>query len=542
MGIFCNTDAGDATPYGGVSQAHSGQVLANRISVFFPPIVLLVVLFCGVPEGWAQAVSIDQTTADQRQLLQAQPEITFSRASRMTGDRLRIVVKDVDRQEFDGVGAALTDSGAWLIANKLTAAQRQKLLAAFFGRDGAGLGIVTTGMSGSGYDMNGYPSFTYDDLPSGTDFPQAKFSVVHDDTSIVPLLHQIQSVNPAIKLFGIPYSAPAWMKDSGKLDTGTFIARPEYEKSFATYFVRYVQAYRDRNLPLYALMIENEPDYVSGTYPSMLLSAPEEARIITYLGPALRAAGFATVKILGWDHNWSVPPGTQDSGNGRKVENVSRKDDGLEYPEELLRSSAERFLAGTAYHCYAGEPAVQATLHRAFPHKGIWDTECAGGPLSTSWQEAFSANMSRLIIPEIRNWSRSHVWWTLTQDQEFGPQYGNCSSKDCSPLVMIDTRTSPVTVHYLPGYYMLAHIGRFVLPGAHVVESDDSGIPEVAFRNPDGSHVLVVCNPQPGPAAIRVEWNHSSFTYDISSNAIVTFTWNKKLAAGRNISVPPHGL
>lgn len=488
--------------------------------------MLAALVSCGAR---AQTVTVVQTTADQTQLLEPQASLEFN------GTKLgstTITVTGTQKQQFDGVGAAVTDSGAWLIANKLTPAQRAELLKSFFTSSGAGMNVLTTGMSGSGYDMNGSASFTYDDIKSGTDFPQAHFSVAHDDAYIVPLLHQILRLNPDMKLFGVPYSSPAWMKDSGKLDTGTFIGKPEYEKSFATYFVKYVQAYRARGLPLYALVIENEPDYAAGTYPSMLLTAEEEGHIIEFLGPALHNAGLSSTKILGWDHNWSVPPGTKDQGNGRINRNSNDVDDGYKYPEILLTNGAVRsYLAGTAYHCYGGDPGVQQRIHQEFPTKDIWNIECAGGALKTPWADAFNLGMAHQILPEIQNWSRSHVWWTLVQDQDFGPQYGNCSSTECSPLVTIDTTSTPAKLVYQPGYYMQAHIGRFVRPDAFVVSSEAPGIPAAAFRNPDGSYVLVAYNQSTSATAVTVNWNGSSFGYAIAPQAIVTFTWKPGPAA-----------
>lgn len=503
--------------------------MRNRKLTRFPAssilLGLLTVLNLHARRSNAQTVSVFETTADQTRFLQPQPATSFNGAK---GGAFTITVTSIKKQPFDGVGAALTDSGAWLIAHRLSSRQRSDLLKAFFSSEGAGLNVLTTGLSGSGYDMNGAASFTYDDIAPGSDFPQNRFSVRHDDAYIVPVLHEILKINPDLKLFGIPYSAPAWMKDSGKLDAGRFIGKPTYERSFATYFVKYVQAYHERNLPIYALMIENEADYTSGTYPSMLLTAEEEAGIIAYLRPALDKAGFSPVKILGWDHNWSVADGTQvhETGIGRVV-NVSGGDDGINYPEALLsRIDINRDLAGTAYHCYGGAPSTQSILEREFPAKGIWNTECAGGPLKTSWAAAFHQGMSEQILPEIQNWSRSHVWWTLVQDQDFGPQTGNCTSQDCSPLVTIDTSSSPAKIIYRPGYYMLAQIGRFVRPGASVIESHDNGLPQAAFRNPDGSYVLVAYNADTSAAGVSVKWNNSSFRYVIAPSAIVTFTWN----------------
>src|SRR5262245_41899331 len=55
---------------------------------------------------------------------------------------------DPDRryQEIVGFGAAVTDSSAWLIQNRLNAGQRAALLGELFGRDG-GLGLSFTRIS-----------------------------------------------------------------------------------------------------------------------------------------------------------------------------------------------------------------------------------------------------------------------------------------------------------------------------------------------------------------------------------------------------------
>lgn len=466
-----------------------------------------------------QTVTVVETTADQTQLLQTQPSLVFDGAS---GGEYTITVSSTLEQPWDGVGGELTDSGAWLIYDVLTESQRNSLLNSLFSPPaggGVGFNILRTGMSGSGYDVDPATgealttSYTYDDLASGTDLPMADFSTSHDDAYIIPVLQQILSLDQDLEIFAVPFSPPAWMKTSDNLDYGNFNTSPSYEQSLSTYIVDYLNSYSASNIPIYGVAIQNEPDYASGSYPGELLAASDEANIINYLGPALTAAHFGGTKILGWDHNWSVP--------------TSSGDDGIAYPETLLGDSTiYPYMAGTSYHCYGGTPSVQTTLHNAYPDMDIWDLECAGGSPGTSWASWFAYEAGEHLFPEIQNWGRSHLWWTLAQDQNFGPEYGNCSSANCSPIVTINTSTDPATITYQPEYYILAQFSDFVRPGAYVVNSSGPGIGEAAFRNQDGSYVVVAYNGNSTASPITVAWNGTSFNYSMDPNSIATFTWS----------------
>ena len=37
-----------------------------------------------------------------------------------------------------------------------------------------------------------------------------------------------------------------------------------------------------------------------------------------------------------------------------------------------------QYTAGVAWHCYAGDPSAQTTVHNAFPGKDTYFTECSG--------------------------------------------------------------------------------------------------------------------------------------------------------------------
>ncbi len=78
-----------------------------------------------------------------------------------------ITVNDAVRyQRVKGVGAAMTDTSAWLIQNQLGPGSRTALMNDLFTKDGIHLGFTLIPMGGSDFSVAGQP-YTYDDLPAG---------------------------------------------------------------------------------------------------------------------------------------------------------------------------------------------------------------------------------------------------------------------------------------------------------------------------------------------------------------------------------------
>ncbi|PYT74370.1 MAG: hypothetical protein DMG39_03395 [Acidobacteria bacterium] len=66
------------------------------------------------------------------------------------------------------------------------------------------------------------------------------------------------------------------------------------------------------------------------------------------------------------------------------------------------------------------------------------------------------------------------------------------------------------------------------MPGAYRVESntfDQGSLEDVAFRNPDGSLVLLVLN-SGGTAAFNIGWAGKYASYKLAGGAVATFRWS----------------
>lgn len=444
------------------------------------------------------AVEVYESTTDLKESLQPKDSASFggTRAPALT-----ITVQPAKTyQQMDGFGASLTDSSAWLLYNKLDAAQRRDLMEKLFDpASGIGLNFLRQPMGASDFALNDY---SYDDLPAGESDPELqRFSIAHDQAYIIPVLKEALAVNPHLKIIATPWSAPGWMKTSGELIGGRL--KPEAYPAFAKYFVKFVQAYEAAGIPIFAITMQNEPLYIPNDYPGMGMNGHEQAAFLRdHLGPAFRAAHLKT-KVMIFDHNWNL----------------------IEFPITLLSDAkAAGFADGIATHCYGGTPAAQEELHSRFPDRPIWLTECSGG----DWQTGrILDEQASLIINSTRHWAKGVILWNLALDQDHGPYKGGC--KTCRGVVTINDAASPSTVATTVDFVALGHASKFLAPGAVRIDSNTFGhgsLEDVAFRNPDGSIVLMVLSGSNEPVLFNVESQGRYFSYQLQGGSVVTFRWH----------------
>jgi glucosylceramidase len=477
-------------------------------------VIILVIILINLGPNAPSVTTSDNiqvwlTLADGSKKLVQEPGLTFT-AGPGNGTVINVDPSTL-YQRIEGVGAAMTDSSAWLIGAKLTPDQRAALMSSLFTQDGINLNYIRVPMGASDFALQ---SYTYNDLPAGqTDPGLENFSISYDMAYIVPVLQQARELNPQLRFMGSPWSAPAWMKTNQSLNGGSLL--PEHRQAFADYHVKFIQAYTAAGIPIDAITPQNEPMHETNSYPSMLMMAAEQQTFVRdYLGPALAGAGLDT-KILILDHNWDL----------------------MNYPLAIMSDpTALAYIEGAAFHCYAGQVENQSIVHAAYPDKGIWFTECSGGEWSTNFGDNMSWNLKNLVIGNFGNWGKSLLLWNIALDENFGPQNGGCAN--CRGVVTINQLTGEVT--YNEEYYVLGHVSKFVSPGAYRAKSTshaEGGPENVAFLNPDGSLVLIVHST--AASTFDVEWNGQRFTYSLPAKGTVTFKWDAEITPGATVTSEP---
>lgn len=414
----------------------------------------------------------------------------------------RVIKVDPDRrfQRIEGFGAAITDASAWLIQTKLSPKQRKALMRELFDtRAGLGLGATRLTLAASDFSRSHY---TYNDMPPGQTDPQLKyFSIAPAKAEVIPTVREALGINPRLRIFLSPWSAPAWMKSSKSLIKGSLL--PEHYDAFARYLSRSVDAFERAGVPIYALTIQNEPAFEPPDYPGMLVEPAARADFIgNHLGPLL-AANKSKVKLFDWDHNWDKP----------------------EQPLAVLADAKARpFVDGVAWHCYGGNVSAHAKVQAAYPDKESWHTECSGGDWAPDWGGSLKWMTQNLIIGTMRGGGSGTILWNLALDEKRGPHLGGC--KDCRPVVTIDQASGNITRNV--EYYVLGHASKFVRNGARRIASEGGGdgIEHVAFRNPGrGPLVLIAVNGAKEARNFAVESGGQHFATSLAAGAVATFVW-----------------
>lgn len=439
--------------------------------------------------------------------LQPQTPFAFQAGSGGTGDNIT-VDENTRYQTFTGGGASFTDTAAWLMnsSGALTQAQRDAAMTKLFSpTDGIGLSFVRNPMGASDLARFGY---SYDDVPAGqTDPALAQFSIAHDLADVVPLTKQARQLNPALTVMASPWTAPAWMKDSGSLNGGWL--KSENYGAYASYFVKYLQAYQAQGVPVQYVTVQNEPTCCSG-YPSMSWNASGLAYFTkSELLPKLQAAGLST-KVLAHDWNWDV----YDSYAASTVDDAA------------VRTHPN--FGGVAWHGYGGDVTKQTTVHNQYPTLDAFGTEHSGGTWIANQQREDMLN----IVDYTRNWAKSVTKWSLAVDQNMGPHNGGCGT--CTGLVTVHNGDAQSgQVDYTIEYYTMGHLTKFVKPGAQRIASTAStSVPNVAWRNPDGSKALIAYNDASTAKTVTINWGSQHATYSLPGKTSATFTWAGTQAGG----------
>jgi glucosylceramidase len=457
------------------------------------------------------------TTADGASKLTQQADITLGAVARGS---VNVAVNDSLNQQTmsGGFGASFTDSSSYLLANlkaQNPTGYSTLMNQLFSSTSGIGLNMWRLPMGSS--DFTAAPAhWTDDDTQGPTNNPTQNFALTSYDTGrIIPTIKDALAINPNLRIVASPWSAPAWMKNTGSLvchvgtTDGTLLT--QYNQAWADYFVKWINAYQAAGVPIWGITPQNEPGYCPTDYPGMSWTeANEAAWVHNYLKPTLAANGLNQV-VLGFDHNW----------------------DNAAFPQALLAGSTAGDYTGIAWHCYdnGSDPTVMTQLHNAYPTYDQYETECSSDTNPTNIIPLSSAEVA---ILSAQNWARGVVYWNVALDSSNGPHLGGCTT--CIPLVTVTGSTYTLANNY----YQVGQLSEFVPIGStHIASTVNAhGIVTTAFKRSDGQEVLVATNRNSASTTFEVTWNgQGSFSYTLPSRATVTFMGT--VAAAPVISAVP---
>ncbi len=454
-------------------------------------IALLIALAVVIRVGGVAAaseVTVWMSTQDGEKQLSLEPSLQFE-PRRATGDTVIAVDPATTHQTILGLGSSWEHATVENLY-RLPEAERNAIIQRVVcPEEGIGMNLMRLCIGAS--DFIGEPYYTYCDLPPGETDPGLEcFSIEKDLERQIPVIKKSMEYNPDILFFASPWSPPAWMKTSGELGGGEL--KPEYYDAWARYLLKYIQAYEAEGIPIYAITVQNEPNMESPDYPTTLWTGEQQRDFIRdHLGPLFKEHGITTL-IWCWDHNWN----------------------NLDFPRAVMSDpEAAQYVDGTAFHHYEGFVDAQSEFKEEFPDKDIYFTEGS----------VFRTIGGVRLIEILRHWSRTYNAWVTMLDEHRKPNRGPHLASATSIELKDD-----LTVEYRYDYYMYGQFMRFIQRGAARIDStapDIRNFANVAFRNPDGTIVLVVANAGREARAFAVQCLGQTFQAEIPANSVATYTW-----------------
>ncbi|GMT24735.1 hypothetical protein PFISCL1PPCAC_16032, partial [Pristionchus fissidentatus] len=398
----------------------------------------------------------------------------------------------VTYQEIIGFGGAFTDAAGINIMS-LSESARERLMETVYGEKGARYSTGRVPIASTDFSTRIY---SYNDNTG--DENMNKFALTAEDENYkIPLIVRALNLTGGdFRLFSSPWSAPAWMKETGKME-GPGKLKKGLEKAWAKYFVRFFEEYFVYGVSFWATTVQNEP--TSGALPSYAFqtmywnATGERSFASAYLGPALAASKASKdIKIIGLDDNRLWLP---------EWANLLYSD-----PE------ASKYIAGVGVHWYMDGFTSASKLiatHEAHPDKFILATEaCSGssfphhGPAFGEWARA--ETYARSIIEDLNNFVAGWTDWNLALDTKGGPSW--VRNFVDAPILVNATADEFLKQ---PIHYAMTHFSRFLRPGAKRVQSSTIGIDNTRVMHTafvfEGQRIVVILNTLSSEQPITIE-------------------------------------
>jgi glucosylceramidase len=479
--------------------------------------ILIIGLFMGCNQN-TLLVEVYETSVDGNKLTKVSELVKAENA-------IQIEILPGDKyQTITGFGGSFTESSAYLL-NRLSKENRELILNAYFGKDGARYSLTRTHINSCDFSLSNYSYHPEEDREL------KNFSINEDRDDIIPMIKDAMAISEdGFKIISSPWTAPPWMKDNNSYVGGKLL--PEYYDTWALFFSKYIEAYKKEGIDIWAVTVENEPLGNGNNWESMHYTAEEMADFTkNHLGPQFEKDGLNT-KILAYDQN--------------------RAEELIEWADVIYGDEeAAKYFDGFAVHWYASTfdwfPKSLQHTHNLAPGKYLIQTEaCVDAEVphwkddkwywskeATDWGWDWAPEehkhrhpkyvpvyrYARDIIGCLNNWVDGWVDWNMVLDKQGGP---NWFKNWCVAPVIVDPENDEV--YFTPLYYTLAHFSKYIRPGAVRIgfNNPDESLMVTAAQNPDGTIAVVILNMNPEPKNISISLGEKNENVNISAQAIQT--------------------
>ncbi|PIC31201.1 hypothetical protein B9Z55_011974 [Caenorhabditis nigoni] len=411
-------------------------------------------------------------------------------------------------QQIFGFGGAFTDSaGEQLFA--VSEKVQEQIINAYFGENGLEYNVGRVPIASCDFSTHEY---SYDDV--GEDFELKHFGLAEEDL-------KLKKTKGKLQLFASPWSAPGWMKTTGRMRGGGAMRNDKrvYE-AYANYFIKFFEAYSSHSIPFWGLTIQNEPSTgadMTWRWQTMNYTAETMRDFLKdYLGPKLKGNKLTeSLKVMILDDGRGLLPGWADT--------------------IFNDTESTKYADGIAVHWYGNlySPAVLLDItQRHHPDKFIFGTEaCAGyfghhGPIMGDWfrAESYADDILTDLNHHVTGWTD----WNLCLDETGGPNW----AYNVVDAPIIVNRTAQ-EFYKQPMFYALGHFSKFLPRGSTRVFTKVDGnlaVSAVSVVIEGGQRATVILSKSSNSLLTRVVDSATGYSLVLTlpPRSIHTIIWNKR--------------
>ena len=400
-----------------------------------------------------------------------------------------VVRLDKPQQTIDGWGGCFNELG-WVALQSASPEAREEVLRQLF-TPGTGLNFTVCRMpiGASDYATNWY---SLDDTPG--DFELKHFNLDRDRIILLPYIKAAMKFQPALKIWGSPWSPPAWLKVNQKYNcygTNRMIQEEKYLVTHARYLAKYVQAYRAEGVDVFAVAVQNEP-FATQVFPSCVWS-PEELRdfIGQYVGPTFKREKIGAEIWLGTFNN------NQFSA----------------FDTSLSDQRAAKYISAVGIQ-WAGKNAL-AEINEHYPKLRKVQTESECGYGSFDWKAAeYTFSLMRHYFNHGVN---LYTYWNMVLDDTGSSAWG------WKQNALVTVNHTSGKVNYTPEFYLFKHVAHFVPKASRRLDCEGNFDEALAFQMPDGRVVLVAANTQAAPQSFSAKIGKGHVEVKLPARSFNTF-------------------
>jgi glucosylceramidase len=365
----------------------------------------------------------------------------------------------------------------------------------------------------SDFSLTGY---SLDDVDG--DYAMNSITIDREKPMTLAFVKEAMKYNPGVKVWGSPWTAPAWMKKNKNWFGGASYPALDCEltqtdqifTAYALYFSKAVTLYKNYGIPFFALSFQNEP-YTCQPFPSMIWSNGTKILnfLKNYLGPRMQA-DHPNVEL------WTPTMNLNDTN----------------YYVPMLRDAYTAPLVKACCFQYQGKDVI-AVIHQKFPALPLYATELVCGGGDNTWDYPLSQT-----FPDIKyyvdNGAVGAMQWNLILEKNGRAGYNWSWSQNS----MITMDTVAKTITFTSQYYCLKHLSFYIRPGSKLLKATGNfAVSQLSVKNTDGSIAVVAMNNASSAKAVAVRLGTQMITATMPALSFASFLIYDSTATGTNPAV-----